>query len=171
MSEPSIFTRILQGEIPAEIIAETENAFAIRDIAPQAPVHLLVIPKSQEYRNVVELAAEVGHELPTTDVGELAVAQQQCRRPVVEDRVEALEPGLCDGGGVSFGDQAGGAVGDPEPFDVLGVGDGAGAVSPLPHRPGLAHPTQVGDQPRAEQISQRSHQFGLRHTSRLGVGS
>ncbi|HWM16095.1 MAG TPA: HIT domain-containing protein [Microbacterium sp.] len=57
MSEPSIFTRILQGEIPAEIVAETENAFAIRDIAPKAPVHLLVIPKSEEYRNVVELAA------------------------------------------------------------------------------------------------------------------
>jgi len=57
MSEPSIFTRILQGEIPTEIIAETENAFAIRDIAPQAPVHLLVIPKSADYRNVVELAA------------------------------------------------------------------------------------------------------------------
>jgi len=57
MSEPSIFMRILHGEIPSEIIAETENAFAIRDIAPQAPVHLLVIPKSQDYRNVVELAA------------------------------------------------------------------------------------------------------------------
>jgi|SRR3954451_14626308 histidine triad (HIT) family protein len=57
MSEASIFTRILRGDIPAEIIAETENAFAIRDIAPQAPVHLLVIPKSEQYRNVVELAA------------------------------------------------------------------------------------------------------------------
>lgn len=57
MSEPSIFTRILDGEIPSEIIAETENAFAIRDIAPKAPVHLLVIPKTGEYRNVVELAA------------------------------------------------------------------------------------------------------------------
>ena len=57
MSEPSVFTRILKGEIPSEIIAETENAFAIRDIAPQAPVHLLVIPKTAEYRNVVELAA------------------------------------------------------------------------------------------------------------------
>jgi len=57
MSEPSIFTRILQGEIPAEILAETDNVFAIRDIAPQAPVHLLVIPKSAEYRDVVELAA------------------------------------------------------------------------------------------------------------------
>lgn len=57
MTEPSIFTRILRGEIPSEIIAETENAFAIRDIAPKAPVHLLVIPKTQEYRDVVELAA------------------------------------------------------------------------------------------------------------------
>lgn len=57
MTEPSIFTRILRGEIPAEILAETENAFAIRDIAPQAPVHLLVIPKDEQYRNVVELAA------------------------------------------------------------------------------------------------------------------
>ena len=57
MSEPSIFTRILKGEIPSEIIAETENAFAIRDIAPKAPVHLLVIPKSEQYRDVVELAA------------------------------------------------------------------------------------------------------------------
>ncbi|MDJ1115310.1 HIT domain-containing protein [Microbacterium dauci] len=57
MSEPSIFTRILQGEIPSEIIAETENAFAIRDIAPKAPVHLLVIPKTPQYRDVVELAA------------------------------------------------------------------------------------------------------------------
>lgn len=57
MKEPSIFTRILEGEIPSEIIAETENAFAIRDINPQAPVHLLVIPKSADYRDVVELAA------------------------------------------------------------------------------------------------------------------
>jgi len=57
MSEPSIFSRILTKEIPAEIIAETENAFAIRDIHPQAPVHLLVIPKTEDYRNVVELAA------------------------------------------------------------------------------------------------------------------
>jgi len=57
MSEPSIFTRILQGDIPGEIVAETERVFAIRDIAPQAPTHLLVIPKTQEYRDVAELAA------------------------------------------------------------------------------------------------------------------
>lgn len=57
MTEPSIFTRILNGEIPGEILAETDTLFAIRDIAPQAPVHLLVIPKTAEYRDVAELAA------------------------------------------------------------------------------------------------------------------
>ena len=55
--EPSVFTRILDGEIPATIVGETENVFAIVDIAPKAPVHLLVIPKSAQYRDVVELAA------------------------------------------------------------------------------------------------------------------
>lgn len=57
MSDASIFTRILRGEIPAEIIAETPSVFAIRDIAPQAPVHLLVIPKTEQYRDVVALAS------------------------------------------------------------------------------------------------------------------
>ncbi|OCG75810.1 HIT domain-containing protein [Microbacterium sediminis] len=57
MSEPSIFTRILQGEIPGEIVAQNERVFVLRDIHPQAPVHLLVIPKTQEYANVAELAA------------------------------------------------------------------------------------------------------------------
>lgn len=57
MSEPSIFTRILQGDIPGTIVAQTERVFVIEDISPQAPVHLLVIPKTQEYRDVAELAA------------------------------------------------------------------------------------------------------------------
>ncbi|MBS1697672.1 MAG: histidine triad nucleotide-binding protein [Actinobacteria bacterium] len=57
MSEPSIFTRILNGEIPGEILLETDDVFAIRDINPQAPLHVLVIPKSEQYRDVTELAA------------------------------------------------------------------------------------------------------------------
>jgi len=56
MTEPSIFTRILEGEVPSDIIAQTDNVFVIRDIAPQAPLHLLVIPKTPKYRDVVELA-------------------------------------------------------------------------------------------------------------------
>mgnify|MGYP002737433075 FL=1 len=57
MTEPTIFTRIRTGEIPGEILAETDRVFVLRDIAPQAPVHLLVIPKTEQYRDVVELAA------------------------------------------------------------------------------------------------------------------
>lgn len=56
MSEPSIFTRILSGDIPGEILLETDRVFAIRDINPQAPLHALVIPKTEDYRDVTELA-------------------------------------------------------------------------------------------------------------------
>ncbi|MEX1080329.1 MAG: histidine triad nucleotide-binding protein [Homoserinimonas sp.] len=55
--EPSIFSRIIAREIPAEILYENDSVIALRDIAPQAPVHLLVVPKTQDYRNVAELAA------------------------------------------------------------------------------------------------------------------
>jgi histidine triad (HIT) family protein len=55
--EPSVFSRIIAREIPADILFENESLIAIRDIAPQAPVHLLVVPKTAEYRNVAELAA------------------------------------------------------------------------------------------------------------------
>ncbi len=55
--EPSVFERIVAGEIPADIVAEDERVIAFRDIAPQAPVHVLVVPKTAAYRNVHELAA------------------------------------------------------------------------------------------------------------------
>lgn len=56
-AEPSIFTRIIDREIPAEILFESDSVIAIRDIAPKTPVHLLVVPKTSAYRDVVELAA------------------------------------------------------------------------------------------------------------------
>lgn len=53
----SIFSRIVAREIPADIVFENDDVIAFRDIAPQAPVHLLVVPKTEQYANVVELAA------------------------------------------------------------------------------------------------------------------
>lgn len=44
-NNPTIFGRILRGEIPAERIHEDEHCIAFADIQPQAPVHLLVIPR------------------------------------------------------------------------------------------------------------------------------
>jgi len=40
-----LFCRIVDGEIPARVVLETERAIAFHDIQPQAPVHVLVIPK------------------------------------------------------------------------------------------------------------------------------
>jgi histidine triad (HIT) family protein len=56
-AEPSIFSRIIAGEIPADIVYDGERIIAFRDINPQAPLHLLVVPKTDRYRDVVELAA------------------------------------------------------------------------------------------------------------------
>ena len=45
--ENNIFARILRGEIPAKPVYEDEHALAFHDINPQAPVHILVIPKGR----------------------------------------------------------------------------------------------------------------------------
>ena len=67
-SEKSIFGKIIDGEIPADIVYEDEHCLAFRDIAPQAPVHILVIPR-KVIRNLEELtdedAALAGHLLVT----------------------------------------------------------------------------------------------------------
>ena len=42
---PTIFDKILSGEIPADVVYEDDLALAFRDVAPQAPTHVLVIPK------------------------------------------------------------------------------------------------------------------------------
>ena len=41
----SIFSKIIKGEVPAEILYEDEHCIAVKDINPQAPVHLLLIPR------------------------------------------------------------------------------------------------------------------------------
>ena len=68
MSEKTIFKRIIDGEIPAKIVYEDDLCMAFHDVSPQAPVHVLVIPK-KEIRSVGDLAAEdqalAGHLLLT----------------------------------------------------------------------------------------------------------
>ncbi|MYT32133.1 histidine triad nucleotide-binding protein [Streptomyces sp. MspMP-M5] len=51
-----LFCKIVAGEVPATIVRETETTVAFRDINPQAPTHVLVIPKAH-YPNAAELAA------------------------------------------------------------------------------------------------------------------
>ena len=47
MSEPTIFKRIIDREIPAKIVFEDELCLAFHDVNPQAPTHVLVIPKKE----------------------------------------------------------------------------------------------------------------------------
>jgi histidine triad (HIT) family protein len=53
----NIFAKILRGEIPCDKVYEDEHALAFRDINPQAPVHVLVIPKGP-YINTTDFSAK-----------------------------------------------------------------------------------------------------------------
>ena len=57
MPEGCLFCRIIRKEIPAKVVLESEQALAFRDINPQAPVHILVIPKTH-IENAMALKAE-----------------------------------------------------------------------------------------------------------------
>jgi histidine triad (HIT) family protein len=64
MTQKTIFKRIIDREIPAKIVYEDDRCLAFEDINPQAPVHVVVIPK-QEIASVNDVAeadaALVGH--------------------------------------------------------------------------------------------------------------
>ncbi|MHC3388270.1 histidine triad nucleotide-binding protein [Streptomyces lavendulocolor] len=51
-----LFCKIVAGEVPATIVRESETTVAFRDINPQAPTHVLVIPKAH-YADAASLAA------------------------------------------------------------------------------------------------------------------
>ena len=70
-SADCIFCKIISGDIPAEIVHATESTVAFKDVDPQAPTHVLVIP-AHHYRNAEELA----HHEPSTAAELLTVAAQ-----------------------------------------------------------------------------------------------
>lgn len=55
--DQNVFAKILRGEIPCSKVLETEHSLAFNDIAPQAPTHILVIPKGP-YVNFDHFATE-----------------------------------------------------------------------------------------------------------------
>jgi histidine triad (HIT) family protein len=68
MAEKTIFKRIIDGEVPAKVVYEDELCLAFHDIAPQAPTHVIVIPK-KEISSLAEVldedAALMGHLVVT----------------------------------------------------------------------------------------------------------
>lgn len=59
--ENNIFAKILRGEIPCDKVYEDDHVLAFKDIAPQAPVHILVIPKGQ-YISIADFGEKAGAE-------------------------------------------------------------------------------------------------------------
>lgn len=55
-----LFCKIVEGEIPARVEAETEHILAFHDINPVAPVHVLLVPKQHVADSAAELTAEEG---------------------------------------------------------------------------------------------------------------
>ena len=84
MADDCLFCRILRSEIPAKIVAKTDDCLAFRDINPQAPTHVLIIPREHvaslnELRDpeivgrMAMLAAEIAKQEGIADRGYRAV--------------------------------------------------------------------------------------------------
>lgn len=82
MANDCLFCRIVRTEIPAKIVAEDEYCVAFRDINPQAPVHVLVIPRDHVASlNEVRDGAVVGrmHALATKIARDEGLAERGYR--------------------------------------------------------------------------------------------
>ena len=66
MADSCLFCRIVRGEIPAKLVAETAECVAFRDINPQAPTHVLVIPR--------ELVPSLAEATDAAQLGRLSLA-------------------------------------------------------------------------------------------------
>ncbi len=75
-----LFCRIVRREIPVQIVAESDDCLAFRDISPQAPTHILVIPKRHVASvadvtdplvvgRVVTMAADIARSLGVEEAG------------------------------------------------------------------------------------------------------
>ncbi|MGF1448495.1 MAG: histidine triad nucleotide-binding protein [Opitutales bacterium] len=73
MADKTLFSKIIDGEIPGDFVHQDEHCVVLRDINPQAPTHLLVIPKkpiARVEKATAEDQAVLGHLLLTA--GEIA---------------------------------------------------------------------------------------------------
>jgi histidine triad (HIT) family protein len=71
-----LFCRMVAGEVPADVVHQTDRVLAFRDVNPQAPTHVLVIPK-EHHPTVGELAAADPDLLAQVVTAAHAVAKQE----------------------------------------------------------------------------------------------
>lgn len=82
----TLFTKIILREIPADIVFENEFVVAFRDIQPQAPVHILIVPRAEipglaelpesgDHLHILNAAKEIAAQLGLTDGYRLVINQ------------------------------------------------------------------------------------------------
>lgn len=135
MTEESIFSKIVAGEVPAQVVDETDESLAFLDANPLARGHTLVIPKEQ-YERVDDMPADVAREVFAT-IHRVA--------PAVESAVDAAGTTIAFNDGEAAGQEVPHVHGHVVPrFDD----DGIGAIHSLRWpRPDLAEDEfeQIGD--------------------------
>lgn len=77
MSDDCLLCKIIAGDVPADMVLETERVVAFRDIAPKAPVHVLVVPRTH-VENVAAAASQVPAELAEMAQVAQRVADAEC---------------------------------------------------------------------------------------------
>lgn len=93
----TIFGKIIKGELPSEKVFENERIIAIKDIHPQAPVHILIIPK-KEFQDLQSVPPQ---DLPLiAEIGQ--VAQQLARKFNIENGYRLLTNNGSEAGQVIF---------------------------------------------------------------------
>lgn len=91
--DQNIFAKILRGEIPNKTVFENEHALAFDDLYPQAPVHVLVIPKGP-YMSLDHFARDASAE---AQAGFFAAVAEVCRITGVEAGFRAIANAREDG--------------------------------------------------------------------------
>ncbi len=84
--DQNIFAKILRGEIPNQTVFENEHALAFDDINPQAPVHVLVIPKGP-YVSLDHFARDATDE---EQLGFMRAVAEVCSSKSIEDGFRAI---------------------------------------------------------------------------------
>jgi len=93
-----IFCRIVAGDVPAEVVHRTDHTLAFRDLNPQAPVHVLVIP-----RRHVDDASTVSHGDAEVAADMLVAARQVAEAEGVAESGYRLVFNVGDDGGNTVG--------------------------------------------------------------------
>ena len=91
MASDCLFCRIVKGEIPAKVVAQNEHCVAFHDINPQAPTHVVIVPRDHiPSLNEATDAATIGHlNLMAAEIARTIGLSERGYRTVVNTNADA----------------------------------------------------------------------------------